>query len=230
MLLKINKIINETEDIKTFIFEKQKINFKSGQFLNYKLDVKDPRSSTRSFSIASSPTENFLMLSTKISQSPFKQMLNLMNVNDEIEAAGPYGIFILDEIKDVVMLSGGIGITPLRSMIKYSLDKKLKVKITLFYSNKIPEDILYRKELETFAKNRNFTLVNTITEPKESKESWKGITGRIDENLIKKYVKDFNNKIFYICGPPKMVDAMVEILKGMNIPQQQIKIEHFLGY
>ncbi|MEK6932763.1 MAG: FAD-dependent oxidoreductase, partial [Nanoarchaeota archaeon] len=129
-----------------------------------------------------------------------------------------------------VMLSGGIGITPLRSMIKYSLDKKLKIKITLFYSNKVPEEILYQKGLETFAKNRNFTLISTITEPEESKESWKGLIGRIDANLIKKYVKDFDNKIFYICGPPKMVDLMQNILKEMNIPQDQIKIEHFFGY
>ncbi len=230
MFLKINKIIEENSDIKTFVFKKGNIKFKPGQFLRYTFNIQDPRGNYRSFSVASSPTENFLMISTKISESPFKQMLDMLKISDEIEATGPYGNFVLDESKDAVMLSGGIGITPLRSMIKYSLDKKLKIKITLFYSNKVPEEILYQKELETFAKNRNFTLISTITEPEESKESWKGLIGRIDANLIKKYIKDFDNKIFYICGPPKMVDLMQNILKEMNIPQDQIKIEHFFGY
>lgn len=154
MLLKIIKIVQETRDIKSIIFNKDNLNFKPGQYLTYKLNVKDSKGSTRQFTIASSPTENFLMLSTKISQSPFKQELNKLKVNDAIETFGPYGKFILDENKDAVMLSGGIGITPLRSMIKYALDKKLRINITLFYSNKIPEEILYREELEKFKKIR----------------------------------------------------------------------------
>lgn len=230
MKLKITKVIQETFDVKTLMFNKENINFKPGQYLTYKLNVKDDRAGIRIFSIAASPTENFLMLSTKISQSGFKQALNKLKVNDEIEASGPYGQFILDESKDAIMLSGGIGITPLRSMIKYTIDKKLKIKITLFYSNRIPEEIVYKKDLEEFSKNKDFTLVNTITRPEESKESWKGITGRIDNNLIKKYCKNLNNSIFYICGPPAMVDAMFNILKEMKINEDNIRIEHFIGY
>ncbi len=229
MKLKINKVIQETFDVKTLIFNKENINFKPGQYLTYKLNVKDERSGIRIFSLASSPTENFLMLSTKISQSGFKQALNKLKVNDEIEANGPYGQFVLDETKDAIMLSGGIGITPLRSMIKYALDKKLKIKLTLFYSNKIPEEIVYKKDLEEFSKNKNFKLVSTITRPEEVKETWKGITGRIDASLIKKYCKNLNS-IFYICGPPAMVDAMANLLKEMKINEENIRIEHFTGY
>ena len=230
MKLKIIRVIKEISDIKSLMFTKVNISFKPGQYLTYKIDVKDPKGNLRPFSIASSPTEDFLMLSTKISQTPFKQTLNKLKISNEIEASGPYGEFVLDETKDAIMLSGGIGITPLRSMIKYAIDKKLKIKIILFYSNRVPEEILYRKELEEFAKNKNFILVNTITRPEESKEKWKGLTGRIDANLIKKYVKDYKNSLFYICGPPAMVDAMVAILKEMNIPQEKMKVEHFIGY
>src|SRR3989344_9112987 len=99
MQLKIIKIIQETRDIKSLIFNKENLNFKPGQYLSYKLNVKDPKGSTRQFSIASSPTESFLMLSTKISQTPFKQELNKLKINDAVEASGPYGKFILDETK-----------------------------------------------------------------------------------------------------------------------------------
>ncbi|MEK6933194.1 MAG: FAD-binding oxidoreductase, partial [Nanoarchaeota archaeon] len=97
MFLKINKIIEENSDIKTFVFKKGNIKFKPGQFLRYTFNIQDPRGNYRSFSVASSPTENFLMISTKISESPFKQMLDMLKISDEIEATGPYGNFVLDE-------------------------------------------------------------------------------------------------------------------------------------
>ena len=129
------------------------------------------------------------------------------------------------------MLSGGIGITPLRSMIKYSSDKKLDIPVTLFYSNRTPEEIAFREDFSTIEKeNTNFKIVNTITNKEDSKEEWQGLTGFIDEKMIKENSQNLDTSIFYICGPPKMVDAMVNLLKTMNIDSARIKIEHFTGY
>ena len=229
MQLVLKEIREEALDIKSFKFSKENINFIPGQYLSVKLDVKDDRGNMRSFSIASSPNEDFIMIATKMTGSNFKNKLSSLKTGTKIEVTGPYGNFTLDETKDAIMLSGGIGITPLRSMIKYATEKKLKNKIALLYSNRIPEEIAFRNELEQLAReNENFTLVNTITRPEESKETWNGLKGRIDSNLINKYIK--NNTLFYICGPPGMVGAMVNILKEMNISQNRIKIEHFTGY
>ena len=229
MLLTLKEINQEALDIKSFKFSKENINFIPGQYLSVKLDVKDDKGKLRSFSIASSLNEDFIMIATKMTGSNFKNKLSSLKTGTKVEVTGPYGNFTLDETKDAIMLSGGIGITPLRSMIKYAAEKKLKNKIILFYSNRVPEEIAFRKDLENLAKlNKNFTLLNTITRPEESKETWNGLTGRIDADLIKKYIN--NNTLFYICGPPGMVDAMANILKEMNISQNRIKIEHFTGY
>ena len=230
--LKIKKAISETSDVKTIILEKPKgFDFKPGQYVVMKLDVQDEKGNTRDFSIASSPTEDFLMISTKLTGSKFKKKFDSLKIGDSVEVMGPAGTFVLDEKeKNSVFLSGGIGITPLRSMVKYCIDKKLSTKCTLLYSNKIPEDIPYKNDLDKMAnQSKNVKIVNTITRPEESKQKWTGIVGRVDENMIKENC-DVNNSVFYICGPPKMVDTLVEILKKMNVDESRIKIEHFDGY
>jgi ferredoxin-NADP reductase len=228
--VKVKKTFLETQDVRTIIFEKIPLNFKAGQFVTMFLDVKDPKGNTRSFSIASSPTENFLMISTKLTGSVFKNKLNELKEGDEVKFIGPAGNFVFDEkAKNIILLSGGIGITPLRSMMKYATDNKLSVKITLLYSNKIPEDIPFKNDLENMKKqNTNLKIVHTITKPEESKTKWLGRTGRIDEKMISEFVK--KDSIFYICGPPAMVDALVDILKKMNIAEERIRVEHFEGY
>ena len=69
-------------------------------------------------------------------------------------------------------------------------------------------------------------VVNTLTDD----AAWQGRKGKINEAMIKEFCNDLNNTLFYICGPPKMVDAMQGIIKEMNIPTQNIKIEKFAGY
>ncbi len=236
--LKVLETKQETFDVKTVKFDLDEVQFdyKPGQFIILTLDdiKNDSRGNFRDFSLASSPTEKgFIMLSTKISNSPFKQKLNSLKKGDKAKVRGPFGQFVLqnDLTKHAVMLSGGIGITPLRDMIRFATDDSLDVKITLLYSNRIPEEIVYREELDYLQKvNRNLTIIHTITRPEESKQKWEGLVGRIDENMIRKYVDDLENSIFYICGPPTMVDAMLGILKSMKIPEERIKLERFTGY
>ncbi|OGI93489.1 hypothetical protein A3A99_03895 [Candidatus Nomurabacteria bacterium RIFCSPLOWO2_01_FULL_41_18] len=229
--LKVKKVIQETSDIRTIILEKPKgFDFKSGQYVVMKLDVQDEKGNTRDFSLADSPTENFIMVSTKLTGSPFKNKFNSLKNGDTVKIMGSAGTFVLDEsAKNIILLSGGIGITPLRSMMKYCTDKKLPIKITLLYSNKIPEDIPYKEDLEKMEKqNKNLKIVHTITRPEESKHKWNGHVGRVNEEMIKEFMN--NDTVFYICGPPAMVDDLQEILKQMNVGESRIKIEHFEGY
>lgn len=207
----------------------------AGQHASMTLDVSDPKGNMRQFSIASSPTEkDFVMFSTKLSDTPFKQKLNSLILGDKVKVKGPFGNFILpsDYSKQIIMLSGGIGITPPpRSMIKFATDKRLDSKIILLYSNRIPKDILYRKDLEEMEKNnRSLRAVFTITRPEESDEEWSGRTGRIDEKTIRETVKDAENSVYYVCGPPGMVDALYSLLKSMNVSEENIHMEEFLGY
>src|SRR3989338_4049309 len=215
----------ETPDVKSIklSFDGQRLDYKPGQYMMMELDVVDlEKGNTRPLSIASSPMENFLLFSTKISQSAFKQKFNSLKVGDKVRLKGPMGIFILQENpKNIVFLGGGIGITPFRTMIKYSGDKKLPIKLTLLYSNKTTADICYKDEWEVFQKqNPKLKVVHTITDD----VSWQGRKGRINEAMIREFCNDLNSTLFYICGPPGMVDGLSNLLKTMSIPSQNIKI------
>lgn len=233
--LKIKKVVDETPDVKSIHLDlnKTKFEFKPGQFISLILDVEDPKGNRRAFSIASSPTEKELIITSKITDTPYKKKFASLKKGEEVLIDGPYGKLELQNnySQKAVMLAGGIGITPLRCFIKYATDKKLPLQIVLLYSNKIPEDIAFKDDLEKLAKqNKNFTLADTITRPEESKTKWKGRVGRIDENLIKEYVKDLDKAFYYVIGPPPMVEAMLQILKNLKIKEDKIKIERFFGY
>lgn len=163
--------------------------------------------------------------------SPFKESL-LSLLGQHVEISGPFGRFILDEGKTQnadtrVMVAGGIGITPFRSMIKYATDKKLGDKIILIYSNKTAEDIAFLGELTEIQKqNENLAIVHTLTRSDSSDYR----TGRIDEKLIREIIDNIGGSIFYACGPPAFVDTVIVILKSMGVDAGNIRFERFTGY
>ena len=226
--LEITKVKYETHDVFSTYLSRDNFDYKPGQYVILEIDVEDLEGNTRPLSIASSPTEGFILLSTKIRDTPFKQKLIALKPGDKVKVKGPMGMFTLKEdAKEIVFLGGGIGITPFRDMIKYAADRKLAIKLTLLYSNKTAADIVYKDEWEAFQKqNPNLKVVHTITDD----ASWHGRKGRINEAMIKEFCSDVNTAIFYICGPPGMVTGLYELLKTMNIPQSNIKIEKFAGY
>lgn len=227
-------------DIMTFKLSRSsdgaRLDFAAGQFAFFKLQgvSNDPKSSTRHFSIASSPTENdFILISTRIRDSPYKQKLASLEKGAKIAAWGPEGDFVLhdDHSKPAVFLSGGIGVTPFRSMLKYTTDRRLPLKITMFDSNRDAGNILYREEFDRWTKeNGNLKIVYTVTDEKE--KSWAGETGRINKEMIRKYLSgdEISRAVFYICGSPGMLKAMQQLLQEMQVAKDRIKSEEFTGY
>jgi ferredoxin-NADP reductase len=168
-----------------------------------------------------------------------------LEIGAKVKVSKPLGKFVLhdDYSKPAVLLSGGIGVTPFRSMIKYATDKQLPMSIVMFDSNRNISNILYKEEFdECLDKNQNLKIVYTITQKEDDKQvtsevgvnkEWRGEIGRIDEMMITKYLNDneIMNSIFYICGPPGMVDAMKKLLQErLLIPKDRIRIEEFTGY
>ena len=240
----LEKIPYKGTDIMSFRFSRSDdqnyLNYRPGQFSVIDLGTKeDPKGPTRSFSIASSPTErDAILITTRIRDTPFKQKLSRLEEGTAVKITAPAGKFTLpqDHSKPLVFLSGGIGVTPFRSMIKYATDKQLPLKITMFDSNRNPLNILYKDEFDSCVKiNENLRIIYTITEEGEKIPSsdWKGERGFIDEAMLAKYLTkdDLANSIFYICGPPAMLNAMQQLLsKEIEVPQDRIKIEVFTGY
>ena len=221
------------------------LDYKAGQFAFFDIGgvYNDPKGPVRHFTISSSPTEDFIMLSTRIRDSPYKKRLASLEKEAKVKVRGPEGQFVLPEDTDfsktIIFLSGGIGVTPFRSMIKYATDKQLPIKIIMFDSNKDKENILFKKEFDDWANtNKNIKIIYTITEEEHSKEQsstdiWKGEHGRINKEMILKYIDDsiLKDSIFYICGPPGMLKAMKSLIQQeLEIPKERIMSEEFTGY
>jgi glycine betaine catabolism B len=254
-LIKKDKV--EGTDVMSFKFSNQNdqvqdqplIDYTAGQFAFFDIGevYNDPKGPIRHFTISSSPTENFIMFSTRIRDSPYKKRLSTLERGAKVKVRGPEGKFVLHEdySKPAVFLSGGIGVTPFRTMIKYATDKQLPVKIIMFDSNRNQDNILFKKEFDDWASiNKNLKIIYTISEKDQHDQSsssslsrasyWKGEYGRIDKAMILKHIEDnniLNNSIFYICGPPGMLKAMQTLLQEeLEIPKERIKIEEFTGY
>jgi ferredoxin-NADP reductase/nitrite reductase/ring-hydroxylating ferredoxin subunit len=222
--------------------------YTAGQFAFFDIGgvYNDPKGPIRHFTISSSPTENFIMFTTRIRDSPYKKRLSTLEEGSKVKVRGPEGQFVLheDHSKPAVFLSGGIGVTPFRSMLKYTTDKQLPIKIIMFDSNRNRSNILFKKEFDEWSNiNRNLKIIYTISEEEDrqheqsslsaAKNDWKGEYGRIGKTMILKYLDttELNNSIFYICGPPSMLKAMQALLQEeLEIPKERIKVEEFTGY
>ncbi|AKB50748.1 Sulfhydrogenase 1 subunit gamma [Methanosarcina barkeri str. Wiesmoor] len=223
---KVIEIIQRTPDVKSFRFERpQGFSYLPGQYVV--LDLSDKSIQMKKpFTLSSSPTEDFLEITKKLTGHPFSNALTELKSGDRVVINGPYGKFtIQEEYNNIGMLSGGIGITPLRSIIKYSIDKKISCNIILIYSNRYETDIAFKDELELIQKeNPNIKVIDTITKPELT---WKGTTGRINAEMIQRYIPDYRKRIFFTCGPMEMVNSMVSLLKKLEVPEEQIKREIF---
>jgi glycine betaine catabolism B len=228
-------------DVMKFRIARGGIDYTAGQYAFFKLDhiSSDAKGPIRHFSIASSPTEqDHILISTRIRDTPYKQKLASLKEGAKILVWGPEGEFVLhdDYSKPAVFLSGGIGVTPFRSMIKYATDKQLPIKITMFDSNKNQQNILYKEEFDRWAdQNKNFKVIYAITEEEQEaiNSNWSGERGRIGKLMLERHLSkgEIGNAIFYICGPPGMLKAMQELLqKEMQIPKDRFKVEAFTGY
>jgi glycine betaine catabolism B len=247
----------EDTDVMSFQFNKHDydydlenktlLDYTAGQFAFFDIGevYNDSKGPIRHFTISSSPTENFIMFSTRIRDSPYKKRLSTLEKGAKVKVRGPEGQFVLhqDSTNSAIFLSGGIGVTPFRSMIKYATDMQLPVKIIMFDSNRNRNNILFKKEFDEWANmNKNLKIIYTISEKDQNNEQsslsstandWKGEYGRINKAMILKYVDTsiLNNSIFYICGPPSMLKAMQSLLQeDLEIPKEKIKVEEFIGY
>jgi ferredoxin-NADP reductase len=241
----------EGTDVMSFKFSKQNdqpehktlLDYTAGQFAFFDIGgvYNDSKGPIRHFTISSSPTENFVMFSTRIRDSPYKKRLSTLEEGAKVKVRGPEGQFVLhqDFSKPAVFLSGGIGVTPFRAMIKYATDKQLPIKIIMFDSNRNGNNILFKKEFDEWSNiNKNLRIIYAISEDRHEQSSsnendWKGEYGRIGKAMILKYVDTnvLNNSIFYICGPPSMLKAMQALLQDdLQIPKERIKVEEFAGY
>jgi ferredoxin-NADP reductase len=227
---RIKEIIQRTYNVKSFHLEVDDIlEFKAGQFLCVSLG-KDPKLK-RYLSISSSPTEKcYLEFTKKLSESDFSKALNNLKVSDKVTIQYPFGKFVLDGFSPkIAFLSGGIGITPIRSICKYIVAKNLGTDIVLIYSNRSVRDIVFKDDFE--AMQKSYPLLRVAHVLCETEPGFKCTVGLIDKRIIKNVIPDYRERKFYLCGPPQMVEAIRKILsEDLGLGEEKIVRENFQGY
>ena len=208
------------------------INFMPGQFLKVIFDESNDNNKelNKYLSFSSSPLKDYIEVTKRLSQSAFSQRLRALERDDQISMQGAFGrCTFSDNDKKITFLIGGIGITPAISILEYIQDKNLSTDALLFYSNRTEEEIAFKEELNQWqAKNPNLKALYTVTDfqPKDKN----CLFGRIDKELVSRNIKDISERMFFIFGPPKMVEAMKALCQAVGAKEEFIKTESFLGY
>ena len=187
---------------------------------------------SRTFSLANSPHDRRLaMIALRMRETPFKMSLKAAALGTKFKVSRPRGSFTLhrDGNRPAVFLAGGIGITPIRSILHWATQEHLPHKLYLFYSNRGSEDAAFLEELEGLAtRNRSFTLIPTVTGGKSP--TWPYENGPIDFNLLRRYVRELVGPVYYIAGPSGMVTGMTALLRSSDVSDDDVKTEEFGDY
>ena len=225
MRLQLIERREETQGVETYIFKPQEeLSWKPGQFLHYVLHHRptDERGSDRWFTVASSPSEGHVQLTTRFTHdagSTFKKALAALKAGEIVEIADVDGDFTVDDpSREMIFIAGGIGITPFRAILKEADTKGVKLNVTLIYGSR-DTNIVFKDELESFAKKNPGIKIHYLISPE-----------KIDEASVRKLVPDLTKPVFYVSGPEPMVESLNATLKSMGVPQEHLKGDWFPGY
>lgn len=223
------------KDTMAFTFEKPEgFEYKAGQFCDLILvnsTELGEGANVHTFSFVSEPNDDVLVLATRLRDSAYKRELKDLSEGTVVKIKGPFGHYKLHktETTPAVFVIGGIGITPVKGIITDATHKRLPHDITLLYSNRYPDDAAFLEEFKQLAEeNEHFQFVPVMT--KADADKWDGERGHIDADMLKKYVSDVSEPIYYLSGPPGMVQAMYEMLVEAGANEDNIRAEEFGGY
>ena len=220
-----------------FQFEKPAgFSFKPGQAIDVVLvdpPAGDAQSSRHAFSIVSAPFQGELVVATRMRDSAYKRALKALPIGSRAKLEGPFGSLTLhnERTRPAVFIAGGIGITPFVSILRQAAEDRLPQQLLLLYSNRRPEDAAFLEELQQLEQqNKRFRLVATMTEMGKSGRPWNGETGLIGEALVRRTVAGLPAPVYYVVGPPAMVEAMRETLNKAGVDADDVRSEEFYGY
>ena len=200
-----------------------------GQFAFLKLHGKSLPAEEHPFTISSAPSPEGLRIGFTIKASgDFTARIGEFRAGDWATVDGPYGLFSHltgAPTGPLVMIAGGIGITPILSMLRHVAATGDDRPVTLIWGNRREEDIVYRQELDSLAAGRmNLRIHHVLSE----QESWPGSTGFVDAPLLGRVLAggELAGQVF-LCGPPVMMASVSRSLRSMNVPRRRIHTERF---
>ena len=226
----VKEIITETPTVKTFVLElPHDVSHLAGQHYEIRLTSEDGYQAARLYSAASPANsvktlELTVALLTNGELSPY--LHEYIKVGDQLEIRGPLGKFFVwnpEDTSPVLLIAGGSGVVPMRCILNAHHDSGSKTDISVLYSARSFEEIIYKDELVD-QPNIQITLTDNIP------DEWRGLKGRIDINTLKQSLEAMGSSpLCYVCGSTPFVEAMADSLLSLGVPSERIKTERFGG-
>ena len=237
-VLRFKERVDIGPNVSDLLFEPDRpMSFRPGQYVEWTVPHAhaDSRGARRYFTIASSPSEPLVRMGVRFMplnlSSSFKKALRELKPGDLVAVSPPVGEFMVpkDPAQKLVLIAGGIGVTPYRSIVQDFIDRGEKRDVVVLYANKIAEDIAYAEVFKR-AEPLGVRTVYTLDALDRIPPDWKGRRGMIDAAMITEEIPDFRERMFYISGPHGMVNAFQHTLRVMGVPAKHIKVDFFPGF
>jgi ferredoxin-NADP reductase len=233
--LRVGRIFEETPDVKTFRLMNPlggvlPFDFLPGQFLTVAVPSGE-KTEKRGYTIGSSPTQHdYADLTIKQQEGGVVSgyLHERVKEGDLLECSGPSGSFIFTgrECKCILLIAGGVGVTPMMSVIRYLTDRSWPGDIYLIFGIHSPQDFIFREELE-YLRRRHANLRVVVTASHPEGTDWSGPKGRISKELIAQSVPDLASRYVHLCGPVSLMESVKTALLELGVPAGRIKTEAF---
>ncbi len=202
--------------------------FQPGQFAWITLEISPFRMREHPFSMSSSGDHPERLEFSIKALGDFTQTIKDIKSGTKAYLDGPYGVFTSDRYWDAagfVLIAGGIGITPMMSMLVTAIERRDDRPYLLIYANKSWEDMTFREELDGLIDSIDLMIIYVLRQPSED---WTGETGYVDKDLLQKYIPIHRgSRQYFICAAPVMMEQVEEALLDLEVPATNIQMEHF---
>lgn len=238
---RIVKVVKENRDIASLYIEGFDESFKkrrAGGFLTLKIKQSEGWTEAHPFTISCAPEDPQLRVTIK-RLGAFTEKAHSLEPGAQVMLAGPYGLFCkdIDAAGSIVMIAGGVGITPFLSVLRHFRNINAANRVLLIWSNKTIEDAFSLDELKEMTRDINLKIVHNLSREQEGADMTKyrdeafpdvvHEPGRCTRNLMEKYIEISANPAIFLCGPPPMQDFVIGELEALGIDPKSIKKESF---
>jgi ferredoxin-NADP reductase len=230
---RVVELIDETADVRSIVLDPPDWpGHQAGQHVDVRLTAEDGYQAQRSYSIASAPEDDHLVLTVERladgEVSPY--LVGELRVGDELELRGPIGGYFVWDVSlggPLLLVGGGSGIVPLRAILYHHAALRSVVPVRLLYSERTLADVIYREELiGVEADHQGADIRLTLT--REKPAGWHGYVGRIDRGLLEEVAwAPSERPLTYVCGPTGLVEAVASTLVELGHEPSRIKTERF---
>ncbi len=226
------EVIDETPRVRSLVLDAPGWRrHRAGQHVDVRLTAEDGYQVQRSYSIASAPEDRYLVLTVERIDdgevSPY--LIDVVQVGDQLELRGPIGgYFVWDETSGgpLMLIGGGSGVVPLRSMLRHRAAVDSDVPVRVLYSARTIADVIYREELAQLAAVDEVDVQFTLT--RAQPDGWRGYRRRIDRELLHEFVwAPEDRPLVYVCGPTALVEVAADGLVQLGHDPGLIKTERF---